>query len=481
MSQKIKIISALLLVGGLLLVSGCGCKQQTGASYKVSLEVWGILDDSNALQGIFGNFKKIDPNIASITYKKFDSDTYQQELINALASGQGPDIFVINNTWLPSFEDKLVPVPADNSNPQILNVKKFQDNFVDVAAADFIDKNQIYAVPLSVDSLALYYNKDLLNQAGITAPPATWSDFESDVQKMTRVDSFGNITQSGAAIGTAYNINRSTDVLNLLMMQEGAQMTDASGLASFDSYVTGPNGQSVSPAVAALNFYTQFAQLGSLDYTWNPTLHYSIDAFAQGTTAMMINYSWQMATINSEAPKLNYGVAPIPQFQNGTKVDYASYWGYAVAKNKIPASSSYGATTSTAPTATDAERVAEAWKLLTYLTTKPDGTFQGTGNGSLGQKVNNGLDPAATYLQATNQPAARRDLVQTQLNDPEMAPFAAGNLIDKSWRQRDPNSIANIFATMIDQVNKGQANTSDAIQTAAQRVRQLSSNSTASN
>ena len=480
MNQKIKIISALFLIGGLLLVSGCGCKQKTGTNYKVSLEVWGILDDGTALQGIFDNYKKINPNVSNIVYKKFDVDTYQQELTNALAAGNGPDIFVINNTWLPSYKDKLVPIPTDNSNPQILNVKKFQDNFVDVAAEDFIDKKQIYAVPLSVDSLALYYNKDLLNQAGITAPPATWSDFESDVQKMTKVDSFGNITQSGAAIGTAYNINRSTDILNLLMLQEGTQMTDDNDLPSFDSYVTNQNGQSVSPGQAALNFYTQFAQVGSLDYTWNPTLHYSVDAFSQGTAAMMLNYSWQAATINSEAPKLNYGVTPVPQFPNGSKADYANYWGYAVAKNKIPASSSYGATTA-APTATDAERVTEAWKLLTYLTTKPDGTFTGASSGGVGQQVNNGLDPAAKYLQATNMPAARRDLIQTQLNDPEMAPFAAGNLIDKSWEESNPNSIEAIFASMIDQVNKGQTDTSDAIQAAAQRVRQLSSSNPVSN
>ena len=119
MNQKIKIISALFLIGGLLLVSGCGCKQKTGANYKVSLEVWGILDDGTALQGIFDNYKKINPNVSNIVYKKFDVDTYQQELTNALAAGNGPDIFVINNTWLPSYKDKLVPIPTDNSNPQI--------------------------------------------------------------------------------------------------------------------------------------------------------------------------------------------------------------------------------------------------------------------------------------------------------------------------------------------------------------------------
>ena len=51
---------------------------------------------------------KMYPNV-TIVYTKKDETTYQQDLLNALASGKGPDIFAISNSWLPEYIDKIVP------------------------------------------------------------------------------------------------------------------------------------------------------------------------------------------------------------------------------------------------------------------------------------------------------------------------------------------------------------------------------------
>src|SRR3989344_3648494 len=67
---------------------------------------------------------------------------------------------------------------------------------------------------------------DIFNSAGITRPPQNWEEFNSDVETITRLDGSGQITQSAAAIGTARNINRSTDLLSALMIQTGVKMTD---------------------------------------------------------------------------------------------------------------------------------------------------------------------------------------------------------------------------------------------------------------
>lgn len=469
MGKKTKIISILLLVAGALLLSGCGCKKVDPEQYKLSLEIWGPLDEGDAIYEAIGNYQKINRKITSITYKKISGDTYQKELTEALASGQGPDILLINNTWLSSFSNKVVPAPAAE---KVIDEKKFRDNFVDAAADDFLEEGKIYAVPLSVNSLGLFYNRDLFNEAGITAPPKTWTEFADDVHRLVKVNSFNEITQAGAAIGTAYNINRSTDLLGLLMLQLGAEMSNGND-TTFEKAVT-RDGKISLPGETALDFYTRFAKTGSLYYTWNPTLHYSIDAFSEGTVAMMFNYPWNMQTISDKAPKLDFAVAPVPQFENGEKVNYASYWGYAVAKNKVPQSDPYGGSSDTVVTATNDQRIEEAWKFLTYLTTKPDGTFSAESGGlNLGGSADPNYDPAKKYAEKTGLPAARRDIIETQMNDPKIGVFAAGNLIAKSWRQSDPVSIEAIFAEMIDQVNKGQATVSEAIKTAAQRVRKL--------
>lgn len=464
-----KIISATFILATILLVSGCGCKEKSAHLYDLSLEVWGPLDQELAMREIFDNYNKLNINIAQITYKKIPVDSYRKELLDALAAGQGPDIFMVNNLWVPAFADKISPAPAP-TDLKMITEQKFRNNFVDVTASDFINGGKIYGVPMSVDSLALYYNKDLFNQAGIAMPPKTWNEFIDIAIRLTKIDSVGNIIQSGAALGTAYNINRSTDILNLIMLQNGTKMIDERGLASFDDSMPGTSssGGAIYPGEEALNFYTRFSDSRSFNYMWNPSMHYSIDAFSEGTTAMMINYSWNIDTVSAKAPKLNFAIAPVPQFENKPAVNTANYWGFVVAKNAM------AKTPPNTPTVSNDTRIKEAWQFLTYFSTKPDGSFGGVASTSgVGQQANPNFDPAVSFLLKTEQPAARRDLIELQKTDAKIGVFAVSNLVAKSWAQKDSTAVESIFAEMIDNVNKGQATVSDAIKTAVQRVNNI--------
>ncbi|MFA6160159.1 MAG: extracellular solute-binding protein [Parcubacteria group bacterium] len=464
-----KIILAFFFLGVVLIVSGCGCKEKSSHLYDLSLEVWGPLDQELAMREIFDTYTKLNPNIVQINYKKIAYDTYRKELIDALAAGQGPDIFMVNNLWLPAFADKIAPAPTP-TDLKMITEQKFRNNFVDVTASDFVNEGKIYGVPMSVDSLALYYNKDLFNQAGIANPPRTWNEFIDTAIKLTKIDSFGNVVQSGASLGTAYNINRSTDILNLIMIQNGTKMVDERGLASFGSAMSGASlgGGAIYPGEEALNFYTQFADSRSFNYTWNSSMHYSIDAFSEGLTAMMINYSWNIDTVSAKSPKLNFAIAPVPQFENKPAVNVANYWGFVVAKNAM------AKTPPNTPTVSNDTRIKETWQFLTYFSTKPDGSFGGAVSTSgVGQQANPNFDPAVSFLLKTEQPAARRDLIELQKTDAKIGVFAVSNLVAKSWRQKDSTAVESIFAEMIDDVNKGQATVSDAIKTAVQRVNSL--------
>jgi multiple sugar transport system substrate-binding protein len=460
MKIKYKLLSAVAIISALAIVSGCGCKDTNPKQYKINLEVWGFDDTSDTFAEIIDTFKKTDPNIESIEYKKLSADTYKKELIDAMAAGQGPDVFAIHNTWLPSFSDKIVPAPKETVSEQ-----KLKKDFVDVVANDFLSEGSVWALPLSVDSLGLYYNKDFFNAASITSPPKSWDDFVADIGILTKVDNFGEISRSGASLGTAYNINRATDVLNLMMIQNGTEMTDKDGIVSFDrSKIV--DGKSVSPGENALTFYTDFARTGSSKYTWNRNMHYSIDAFSEGNLAMMFNYSWHIKTIESKSPKLNFAVAPIPQFPGSTPSNFANYWAYGVAKNKTSSKNSANVTNDI--------RANEAWKFIAFLTTKAETPIQVKSNVAGTTKItNSNYDPASVYLEKTGKPAARRDLIEAQKTDPKIGVFATDNLIAKSWKQADPDAIGAIFSEMIDQVNRGQSNVRDAIQSASKRVQQL--------
>jgi multiple sugar transport system substrate-binding protein len=470
MKTKIKLLVAILMVSiTTLSFSGCGCKQSTNKSAQITLQVWGLFDDRDAYADIFDNFVKVDPIVANVEYKKLSPDTYREEVLDALASGQGPDVILIHNTWLPGFKDKLVAAPDT-----LINLKEFQDNFVDVVVSDFVDGGKIYAAPLSVDSMAMYYNKDLFNEAGITSPPKTWDEFLEDMKKLIRIENGGKIVQAGTAMGTIFNINRSTDLINMLMMQNGTKMMDdAKTQATFDmATITGT--ETVNTGENALKFYTQFAKTTSPFYTWNNNMHYSIDAFSQSEAATMFNYSWHIPTIESKAPKLNYAVAEVPQINASKPLTYANYWGYGVVKNKI---SPQDPNNPGKVTVSNDVRTNEAWKLVKFMTMKMDmaALAKAAGAGqSLGkQAVDPNFDPAVDYLKKTNKPAARRDIIEVQKSDPVLGIFAKQNLYAKSWFQYNPIATEAILGEMVDQVNRGVAEPMEALRTASQRITKL--------
>jgi multiple sugar transport system substrate-binding protein len=394
----------------------------------VTLQFWGVFDDHNAFDKAIKDFKTLNPTI-DVKYQEFTYENYQQSLINALAAGNGPDIIMVQNTWLAQHGDKLAPMPAgipDTKKP--FTVQDFKDQFVDVAYNDFVYSNQIYAMPLYVDTLALYYNKDLFNSAGITRPPQTWQEVNQDVPLLTKLNNQNNITQSAFALGTSRNINRSIDILMDLMIQSGTQMTSSDNkAATFDASIQGqPVGQ------IALKYYTDFANARSPSYTWNDAQHYSVDAFTEGTLAMMADYAHEAAVIRSKAPRLNFAIAPMPQASLNDIRNFASYWGVGVTSKST--------------------HINEAWKFVDYLASK---------------------DGATAYLNATNRPSARRDLIDLQRNDPDVGVFAVQALTARDWFQVDSVATEGIFADMIDDVVLNRSSIPDALSRAASRVNVL--------
>lgn len=380
-----------------------------------ALEIWGVYDEPVVFQDLIRDYQKQNKCV-SITYAKKSFTDYEETLINAFASDKEPDIWLMHNTWLPKHKDKIKEV-----SEILLPFSTFRNTFVEVAEKDLTENNKIYGLPLYVDTLALYYNKDFFNTAGITSPPETWDNLIEDLDKLTKKNQWGVIERAGIALGTAENINRSTDILALLMLQNGTKMvSDDKKLATFDK----------STGQDALRFYTDFSNPSKRAYTWNRQMPYSIDAFIEGKAAMMINYSHHIPTIKSKAPYLNFGIASMPQVKDREfDINYANYWAFTVSK--------------------DTKASDEAWKFILYLTNKEN---------------------SQKYLQKTKRPTARRDLVDWQKNDLELGVFAKQALTARNWYQIDNNKIETIFAEAINSIILGRASVSKAIETAADQV-----------
>lgn len=476
--NKFRIILAIFAVVAMPFLCGCPLSTSTqNSSYKVNLEIWGTLDDATAYNEIFNQYRKINPYVTEIKYRKFSQATYKQELLDALASGQGPDIFMINNGWLPSFENKIESAPAAFISQ--VDMKNF---FPDVVSGDFMSEGKVFAVPLSVDSMVLYYNKDLFNAAGITSAPTTWQEFDSDVEKLTKIDSVGNIEKSGAAIGTARNISQSADLLSVLMMQNGVELPSKKGdLVKFDEGIISSNGNVVQAGQQALAYYTKFAKAtndtntANLLYTWNSKKYNSIDSFSEGSVGMIFNYEWRYAEIKNKNAKLNFAIAPMPQAYSDKPLTYANYWGFAVAKNKTAQATSPSGQ-KIAPVS-NAVRTHEAWQFLRFMTLKNSGTitlYNAITKNKKDFPIN--FDPAADYLKKTQQPAARRDLIEQQKTDPVLGTFATGNLIAKHWYQYDPDAVTKIMSDMIESINNNELSLREALVVAKNKIDALQRN-----
>lgn len=437
-----------------------GCGSSAEENYQVELEVWGTFDDSDAYQEIFTQYRELNPHISKINYRKLPVESYQQDLLEALAAGNGPDIFMIRNSWLGDFSNKMVPAPEG-----MIPEKNYRESFPDIAADDFYSADgALYGVPISIDSLALYYNKDIFNANGIARPPATWEEVEQLVPRLTQIDNFGTINQSAIAMGTAQNVNRSTDILTALFYQKGAPLTK--GETSPD--ITDEKSQ------AALQFYNQFANIRSSLYTWNQNQHYSLDAFYEGRLAMMINYSWQYPTIKQKNAKLNIGIAPLPQFAGSTPVNQANYWGYGVARNKTFTGDAKDPQ-ALSKDLYDQVRVFESWQFLKYFAfaqEKKNFRFQNGVSGKSAELVSP-IDPSKEYLEKTGKPAARRDLIAEQQQDVILGPFASGNLIAKNWVHNNVDAIEGVLAELITTTYNGGASLRDALAVAGRRMTTL--------
>jgi multiple sugar transport system substrate-binding protein len=458
--RSIKIFAVVLIVS--IILTGCGGRTSK-ESYSVPLEVWGVFDNTNMYNEIFSEYKNLDKNVGIIQYKKHTLDSYRDDLLSALAAGNGPDIFMIHNSWIADFQDKVAPIPQ-----YMLTEQNYRDNFIDVVANDFVVDGKMYGVPLSVDSLALYYNKDIFNVAGIATPPETWSEFDDVVKALTKIDEYGNIKQSAVALGTADNVNRSPDILTLMMIQNGTEMSDRqTGRITFADPKQRKNDETFIPGEQALEYYTSFASATEPVYTWNKAQNYSIDEFFEGRTAMMINYSWHYDTIKAKNAKLNFAVSDIPQISfeiAGEQKNVANYWVFVVSKNK-----------QVEPPVTNDVRIHEAWQFLLALTFPSGENGVTIQNGMTGDKqtLKSSFDFTKKYLETTKKPAARRDLIQEQIEDVRLGAFARGNLIAQSWWRNNPDAIDAVFAKMIDDVNTGKESVYEALQLGASRAQQL--------
>lgn len=289
---------------------------------------WGLWEDESAMASVISEYETINPKI-KIQYIRQSKEDYRERLTNALAKGTGPDIFRFHNSWVPMFKSELDKVPAS-----VYSVSDFSTTFYPVAVSDLMVGTNLVGIPIEYDGLSLYINEEIFEKSGKSIP-TTWNELRQIARELTIKDENGTITQSGVALGRTENVDHWPEILGLMMLQNGVDLTKPTGKLAED----------------ALDFYTIFS---SSDMVWDATLPSSTVAFAGGKLAMYFGPSWRAFEIRLQNPSLRFKTIPVPQLPKTESLEadvtYATYWIEGVWARS--------------------EKKAEAWNFLKFLSSR---------------------------------------------------------------------------------------------------------------
>jgi ABC-type glycerol-3-phosphate transport system substrate-binding protein len=298
----------------------------------VTLTWWKIFYGNEVYSDIINDFRKIPGNenvtINVVTRDYSNSSAYYKSLISDIAAGAGPDIFSLRNDDLPAYQKYMTPIVSFTGS----KLADYKNNFVPLAVRDTMIKDKVYAVTSYVDNLQLYYNTDILSQAGIAIPAATWKDLDIQLPSLNKRDISGtDFTQSAIAFGTGFdskesggNINRFQDIIPALMFQNGAQLYDYQTNSSI--FGAGGSNDKNNSTYNALRFYYDFADSTTNRYSWNSGQSNNIDEFAEGRLAYIVHYSYLKDVLAQKNSRLKYNIAPIPQVDQAKKKTYGFFF-----------------------------------------------------------------------------------------------------------------------------------------------------------
>lgn len=225
---------------------------------------------------------------AGVTVKRTGFDTTDLTTKTLLAAQQGvaPNVLIVNNPVVSTLADAGV---LNTTEDLKLDTSAFEPNLL---AAGQLD-GKTYGVPIGANTLALYYNKNILKAAGVDI--STVKDWKSMTAALAKVKAAGKKGITFAGIGT----------------EEGS--------FQFLPWFWGSGGKltDLSSGTAALQLWTDWLKAGyAPNSIINNTQTTSWQEFAAGNFAFAENGTWQLA--NAEKAGFDYGVLPIPAQNGGT-------------------------------------------------------------------------------------------------------------------------------------------------------------------
>lgn len=246
-------------------------------------------------------FEKANPD-TDVQIEVVPWDVLLQKLTTDISGNANADLSIIGTRWLLDFVQEGLAAPLDDYMDDA-----FKERFFDVFLSPSVMDDQTYGLPVAASARAMYYNKDLFEQAGIDTVPQTWQELSAAAQKISALgDDIAGFGLQGKEI--------ETDVyFYYALWAFGGQLIDDDGTSGLDSdagYKAAELYKSLIDANAT--------QPGVTSYSREDVQN----LFKQGKVGMMITAPFLSNQIKDEAPDLQYGVTAIPAGPDGDRGTY---------------------------------------------------------------------------------------------------------------------------------------------------------------
>ncbi|WP_257009946.1 extracellular solute-binding protein [Evansella halocellulosilytica] len=284
----------------------------------IELEYWQYHFDTKVdlMDELIEEFESENPGI-TVSQTTFPYDQFNERVAAQVPAGRGPDVINLFYGWVPRYVDSqyLQPLPQD-AFPH----DEIESEFFPMVEATKID-DEYWTIPTAVRTIALFYNKDLFEEAGLDPeqPPTTWDELVDYSIQLTERDDNDRLVQSGMAWEPSQQGHHW--FRDALVYQAGGE-----GLSDDRKEIQWGNS---SEAFEAFEYYLDFPQTHETSerdfYTDDVT------AFMTGHAAMNIDGSFRIGTLQADAPDLNYGIAPLPAKE--FEATQSSFWTNGITSN----------------------------------------------------------------------------------------------------------------------------------------------------
>ncbi|WP_338781203.1 ABC transporter substrate-binding protein [Metabacillus sp. FJAT-52054] len=327
--MKIKKMLAGMSMTALMLgtaLTGCsGDKEKTasnGEKTEITLAGWGSSpEETKLLDEILKDFESSHPNIK--VKRETIADQYMDVIKTRLIGGEGPDVFYLDAFEAPGLISTGTVQPLDEYIKEDFDLKDFEEPLIKA----FQNEGKTYGVPKGYSTLAMFYNKKMLEEAGVEVPK-TWEEFQAASKKLS----------NGKGV---YGFGASPELARLyhIAQAKGGKVATDNKATFADQKVV----DSLQPIVDMHNVEKSAAEPKETGATWTGEM------FGQGKAAFVFEGNWAIPYLKATFPDLEYGTAELPEI-NGKKGTMA----YTVSYVMNAAS----------------EKKEASWELISYLTGK---------------------------------------------------------------------------------------------------------------